>query len=145
MAAQYLREQVSSDDLDVGSLLMGFLDFYGNDFKPQTTGISVRHRMFFSRPRNQRFERGMPCTFDSLFVEDPLSEGNNVGRNAFRIVQVQRACSDAHRALVAALEWDMYSSSGTNEFPLLKCILQSEDVVMDFTHLSRLRQRGSRH
>jgi len=76
----------------------------------------------------------MPYTFDPLFVEDPLSEGNNVGRNAFRIFQVQRAFSDAHRALVAALEWDMHStgdSQDANEFPLLKCLLQSEDVVVD--------------
>jgi hypothetical protein len=80
------------------------------------------------------FDNGMPYTFDPLFVEDPLSEGNNVGRNAFRIVQVQRAFSDAHRALVAALEWDMHSAGelqDTNEFPLLKCLLQSEDVVYD--------------
>jgi hypothetical protein len=30
-----------------------------------------------------------PYTFDPLFIEDPLSAGNNVGRNAFRIFQVQ--------------------------------------------------------
>lgn len=80
------------------------------------------------------FDNGMPYTFDPLFVEDPLSVGNNVGRNAFRIIQVQRAFSDAHRALVAALEWDMHSAGelqDTNEFPLLKCLLQSEDVVFD--------------
>lgn len=74
----------------------------------------------------------MPYTFDPLFVEDPLSEGNNVGRNAFRIFQVQRAFSDAHRALFAALEWDILGESqDANEFPLLKCLLQSEDVVVD--------------
>jgi hypothetical protein len=76
----------------------------------------------------------MPYTFDPLFVEDPLAEGNNVGRNAFRIVQVQRCFSDAHRALSSALEWDMHSGGelqDANEFPLLKCLLQSEDVVFD--------------
>ena len=241
MAARYLQEQESV--ADVGSLLMGFLDFYGNhvstvesitihvfavknlliagivflaQFDPRTTAISVRHRTFFCRPRNQSrppvwagvvpvtaaptppalgnvaflrrnsfsdrksadftlanspgivprppssvfqptynanpdgaltvpyggnepqnsFDHGMPYTFDPLFVEDPLSgsEINNVGRNAFRIFQVQRAFSDAHRALVAALEWDMHStgeSQDANEFPLLKCLLQSEDVVLD--------------
>lgn len=79
-------------------------------------------------------DHGMPYTFDPLFVEDPLSSGNNVGRNAFRIVQVQRAFSDAHRALVAALEWDMHSTGeleDETEYALLKCLLQSEDVVFD--------------
>jgi hypothetical protein len=79
-------------------------------------------------------DHGMPYTFDPLFVEDPLSPGNNVGRNAFRIFQVQRAFSDAHRALVAALEWDMQSTGELqdgSEYPLLKCLLQTEDVVYD--------------
>lgn len=76
-----------------------------------------------------------PYTFDPLFVEDPLCMGNNVGRNAFRIFQVQRAFSDAHRALLASLEWDNYSVTDLNEnscdYPLLKCLLQSEDVFYD--------------
>ena len=92
----------------------------------------------------------IPYTFDPFWVEDPLSETNNVGRNAFRFLQVQRAFSDAHRALVAALEWDQPSTpSGTgaggadgdlaladetmfvHEYPLLKCLLRSEDVVFE--------------
>ena len=76
-----------------------------------------------------------PYTFDPLFVEDPLSMGNNVGRNAFRIFQVQRAFSDAHRALLASLEWDSYSAADLNDnscdYPLLKCLLESEDVFYD--------------
>ena len=57
------------------------------------------------RPNENSF--GRPFTFDPLFVEDPLYSGNNVGRNAFRIFSVQRAFSDAHRALVA---WNRDSS-----------------------------------
>ena len=30
----------------------------------------------------------VPFKFDPLFIEDPLSPGNNVGRNCFRIFQV---------------------------------------------------------
>lgn len=81
----------------------------------------------------------IPYTFDPLWVEDPLSDGNNVGRNAFRFLQVQRAFSDAHRALVAALEWDMHSAGelqDNNEYPLLKCLLHSEDVVVELPHQS---------
>jgi hypothetical protein len=77
---------------------------------------------------------GRPFTFDPIFVEDPLSSGNNVGRNAFRIFQVQRAFSDAHRALVASLEWDIHSgelNEGFDSYPLLKCLLQSEDTLYE--------------
>lgn len=35
--------------MDSGSLLLGFLDFYGNHFDPRTTGISVGRSRFFSR------------------------------------------------------------------------------------------------
>jgi DNA polymerase sigma len=80
-------------------------------------------------------EHRMSNTFDPLWVEDPLSEGNNVGRNAFRYLQVQRAFSDAHRALAASLEWDMASASDmiqeNADYPLLQCLLQSEDRVFD--------------
>ena len=92
-------------------------------------------------PDGSAQDHRIPYTFDPLWVEDPLSESNNVGRNAFRFLQVQRAFSDAHRALVAALEWDVQSScgelasdgvNGTAEYyPLLKSLLQSEDVVFD--------------
>ena len=78
------------------------------------------------------FEHNMPYTLDPLLVEDPLNESNNVGRNAFRIFSVLRAFSDAHRALMASLEWDMQSTAEfheDNEYPLLKCLLQNEDVV----------------
>jgi len=214
MVARYLQEQ--SSWLDCGSLLMGFLDFYGNCFDPRSTGISVGRRQYFTRPnyvpanrqvagqhmwpgvsvipspatavappdfyrrnsfsdkgntdglrgatagrspsplmRNPRFQNGtrfyshlpqpaehapmeavdhaMPFAFDPLFVDDPLSYGNNVGRNAFRIFQVQRAFSDAHRALVASLEWDIAEGDlhDGNDYPLLKCLLQSEDVLYE--------------
>ena len=48
MATRYLQEQPSSWN-DCGSVLMGFLDFYGNTFDPRSTGISVKRRQYFSR------------------------------------------------------------------------------------------------
>ena len=84
---------------------------------------------------------GRPYTFNPLFVEDPLSIGNNVGQNAFCIFQVQRAFSDAHRALVASLEWDIHSShdlnDGGGEYPLLNCLLQSDDVFYELVDDAR--------
>jgi hypothetical protein len=86
-------------------------------------------------PHDGSLDHRIPYTFDPLWVEDPLSETNNVGRNAFRFLQVQRAFSDAHRALVAALEWDMQSTGEllqeVHQYPLLKCLLLSEDVVFE--------------
>jgi len=98
----------------------------------ETPADQTAHR---PQPDQSQFDSGMPYTFDPLFVEDPLSAGNNVGRNAFRIFQVQRAFSDAHRALIAALEWDVHSHGeelqNDSGYTLLKCLLQSEDVFFD--------------
>jgi len=262
MLSRYLQEQAIGSWTDCGSLLMGFLDFYGNNFDARQTGISVRNRQYFSRPyysyQTQQFEQpiwnaphlspsasemaggdefpdlsrrhsfadsalrnasgvgggvsgvsstvsGMgvppalgsatsamkkspkmhaskkppriqtrrssshhslhadypldthaqkrsdqlvvpqqdvppsapisrPYTFDPLMMEDPLNPANNIGRNTFRIFQVLRAFSDAHRALVASLEWDMNSITevnGDNDYPLLKSLLHNEDVFFE--------------
>lgn len=85
--------------------------------------VSQRHSII-SSIRNQ----SQPFTFDPLFVEDPISHGNNVGRNSFRINQVQRTFSDAHRALVASLEWDMNSAEDFGRSHLLKCLIQGYDL-----------------
>ena len=89
----------------------------------------ITHRQFnFQNTQSQQFKSG---NLDPIWVEDPLNSGNNVGRNAFRIFQVQRAFSDAHRALVASLEWDINSEFGDDvDYPLLKCLLQNEDVFL---------------
>lgn len=153
MVTRYLQEQ-NLAWVDVGSLLMGFLDFYGNIFDPRIHGISVTNNgQYFLRPHHQQGESQHDATqrnelsrsksfhdknvsstaiipssfgFDPLYVEDPISLGNNVGRNSFRINQIQRALSDAHRALVASLEWDMNCGSEPQErYPLLKCLTNS--------------------
>lgn len=217
MVTRYLQEQPNLAWSDCGSLLMGFLDFYGNCFDPRSVGISVKKRKYFSRhvnhialaqqsssswaqqqsnqrlvPHDNALERrhsfnekrdhmfndsfmgsinshgsfskqgqklhhqqspgttpsishvrknkvpqqeqpaAKPYTFDPLFVEDPLKESNNIGRNAFRVFQVKRAFADAHRALVATLEWDMHDTPEDEkcQYPLLKCLLQNEDIVL---------------
>lgn len=85
-------------------------------------------------PNSEIDHSAMPYTLDPLLIVDPLNESNNVGRNAFRIFSVLRAFSDAHRALVASLEWDLHSTAefqDESEYPLLKCLLQNEDVVFN--------------
>ena len=43
-----------------------------------------------------------PHKFDPVFIEDPLCPSNNVGRNCFRVMQIRRAFSAAHLALLTA-------------------------------------------
>lgn len=145
MVTKYLQVSSYHGWTDAGVYLMGFLDFYGNHFDPRSQGISVKKNCYFSRRQSfqestssSNLSSGQPgllsynhrkatYTFDPLYVEDPISQGNNVGRNSFRINQVQRTFSDAHRALVASLEWDMNSAIDFDEgSQLLKCLIQRE-------------------
>jgi len=54
-----------------------------------------------------------PNHFDPLHVEDPCQPANNVGRNVFRIKQIQKAFADAAEAIV------------TRRAPPLQCLLPS--------------------
>jgi hypothetical protein len=120
----------SVDGVKGGSIRLSHQLVYPSSNSPYVTHLPANEVAL----DQNTMDHGMPYSFDPLFVEDPLSEANNVGRNAFRIFQVLRAFSDAHRALVAALEWDMQSAGDLqdlNEYPLLKCLLQSEDTVFD--------------
>lgn len=165
ITARFLQEQPPNRPLDIGALLLGVLDFFGNRFQPAVTGISVGRRCYFSRMdygstpssapfssvtaspspdtamaissvnamnkrhsynrRQFRTSPGIasnssfyPCKFDPLFIEDPLAQGeglinnstnnkcgydlsgNNVGRNCFRINQIQRLWSEVHSLLL---------------------------------------------
>lgn len=105
-----------------------------NSFGSKPHRYQHLHRQFSFQSTQQNMSQKQQFTakFDPMWVEDPLNPGNNVGRNAFRIFQVQRAFSDAHRALVASLEWDINSEFGDDgEYPLLKCLLQNEDVFYE--------------
>jgi hypothetical protein len=98
------------------------------------TAKNNHHRKPPTQPNNEIDHSAMPYTLDPLLIEDPLNESNNVGRNAFRIFSVLRAFSDAHRALLASLEWDLHSNvefQDDSEYPLLKFLLQNEDVVFN--------------
>lgn len=134
-ASQSLRRNSFSDKGSVDGVKGGSIRLSHQQVFPSPNSGYTNHPPPNDAALDQNtMDHGMPYSFDPVFVEDPLSEANNVGRNAFRIFQVLRAFSDAHRALVAALEWDMQSAGelkDLNEYPLLKCLLQSEDTVFD--------------
>jgi hypothetical protein len=103
-----------------------FLRFFGEQFDPRTTGVSLS-RGFFERKvsvnaaaardpgkrRSFRIEdlsqeassppagnlHEPPNHFDPLHIEDPLQPNNNVGRNVFRIRQIQKVFGEAAEAL----------------------------------------------
>ncbi|CAE8701075.1 unnamed protein product, partial [Polarella glacialis] len=115
----------------VGGALIGFLNFYGRRFEPKLYGVSVargaflhrKHPMSWPPEQAHLVEKGLLNTgksefsllprklemtgeeahrFDPLWVEDPLNPTNNVGRNCFRIRQIQRSLARAADAMAAS-------------------------------------------
>lgn len=156
-------EETHIDDL--GSLLLGFLKFFGEQFDVRQTGISVRRKCYFSRRDNQlqflqqhhqqhqasfnapwsdmidrrHSLQGMrngvagppvyfPFKFDPVFIEDPLEERNNVARNCFRIVQVQRCWTEAAASICNRLRQSATKSvdSDNDNAGVLEALIGSE-------------------
>lgn len=68
-----------------------------------------------------------PYKFDPLFIEDPLAFENNVGRNCFRVHQVQKLWSETHSELLQRIyAIERGSSTGC----LLDLLVGSETVQM---------------
>ncbi|XP_038971597.1 terminal nucleotidyltransferase 4B-like [Phoenix dactylifera] len=102
---------LSSYCLNLGSLLMDFLYFFGlvgesnvslniifcfddfrNVFDPRQMRISIQGSgVYMNR------ERGL--SIDPIHIDDPLCPANNVGRNCFRIHQCIKAFADAYSVL----------------------------------------------
>ena len=73
-----------------------------NNFRPNNILPTVTNRNN-SFADNTGFLSYVPYKFDPLFIEDPLNPGNNVGRNCFRVLQVQKSWNDVHRQMTQKL------------------------------------------
>lgn len=175
LCARFLQEQPVLTPMDIGGVLLGLLNFYGNHLQPAVTGVSVARRMYFSRndlgPTPHGLSNNTPNTssntslppiphnltvsgvasmnrrhsynhhhqfppfdspssfkpykFDPLFIEDPLAFENNVGRNCFRIHQVQKLWSETYTELtqrICAME------RGNSSICLLDVLVGTENM-----------------
>jgi DNA polymerase sigma len=114
ITTRFLQEMENSELNDTGAILLGILKFIGEDFDPRYTGISISRSCYFPRALGSSMEQQhggfnqaslgfIPFKFDPLFIEDPLTPGNNVGRNCFRVLQVLKTFSEAYDAIVSVL------------------------------------------
>ncbi|CAG9326751.1 unnamed protein product [Blepharisma stoltei] len=81
---------------DLGEVLLGFLDFFGNKFDPKRTGINVANgESFYSLPENN---------FEVIVTIDPINPENNTTRASYRIQEVLKLFSWAHSKLNELIE-----------------------------------------
>ncbi|KAG1360849.1 hypothetical protein COCNU_09G003120 [Cocos nucifera] len=111
---------LSSYCLNLGSLLMDFLYFFGNVFDPRQMRISIQGSgVYMNR------ERGL--SIDPIHIDDPLYPANNVGRNCFRVHQCIKAFADAYSVLENELSQfsGNCAPSSTGTFKILQKIVPS--------------------
>lgn len=76
-----------------GELLLGFLQFYGTEFNPKTTGISLTSQPYF-------YPRSQPA-FTLCETIDPLRADNNTTKGAYRVAEVQELFRRAYAFVLA--------------------------------------------
>ena len=88
---------------NLGSLLMDFLEFYGNDFNYYTTAISVRNDGYYfaKGERDKKDVFWQPSRPFSLAIENPLDPSMDVGAGAYRIQMIQRLFIHSFQTLLA--------------------------------------------
>ena len=96
------------NDLNLGMLLVAFLELYGFNLNYATTGISVRGEFggYLRKPAVVDGE------VNKLFIESPLDTSVDVGRNSFNMSFVRRAFAAAHTGVASAMrEWRAYTAA----------------------------------
>jgi len=160
----------------LAAALVGFLNFYGRRFDPQLYGVSVARAAFLKRkspttwPPEQAelVERGLlhPTSapagkeicgeeahrFDPLWVEDPVNPTNNVGRNCFRIRQIQRslaraadvvAANEAGATLRAILRVETYGAGDGQEAEAEALSMRAKHDLQEDLYLSLVEHGGN--
>jgi len=88
-----LLQDSGTATLPLGRLLVGFLHYFGTAFDAQRQIVSIRV--------HDATREGDGRSVDPLIIEDPFDATKNVGRNCFRIAQVQSAFREAFEKLLA--------------------------------------------
>ncbi|XP_078066993.1 terminal nucleotidyltransferase 4B [Mustelus asterias] len=107
MAVSFLqlhpREDVCSCDANIGVLLIEFFELYGRHFNYLKTGIRISDGG--SYVAKDELQKSMPDGYrpSMLYIEDPLQQGNDVGRSSYGAMQVKHAFDYAYVVLSHAV------------------------------------------
>jgi hypothetical protein len=102
--AQAAEERVGGAEasgLNLGVLLLTFLELYGANINYNTTGITLRGKGgYFSKSSRGWYNAERPTL---LSIENPVEPAADVGRNSWAVQRVRRACMYAHTSLARAV------------------------------------------
>ena len=126
----------SNEDLNLGELLLGFLELYGRKFDYETTGISVLDggkRL----PRNE-LHCGIYNGITPLFcIQDPFKLWKNSGRSVDRGSDVKQAFNDAFAILSLAMSSVKNDTNDCSGSSILSHIFHATDNFISYRNWVR--------
>ncbi|CAI7611092.1 unnamed protein product [Penicillium pancosmium] len=90
LVASLLQHMPRREELNLGKILLNFLDYYGNIFRYEEMGIRMNPPMFFNKQFGNR---------DRLTIEDPNNPDNDISGGTKEIALVFRTFSQAFTIL----------------------------------------------
>lgn len=79
------------DNMDLGKLLIDFLELYGTTFNFEDVGISIRRGGRYFLKEDRGWDSWEERSRFRLCVENPQDKSVDIGRSAYNIKRVQRA------------------------------------------------------
>lgn len=91
------------DDLNLGMLLIGFLELYARHFNYLRTGIRVKDNGSYVPKEEIQKDMSDGHQPSMLCIEDPLQPGNDIGRSSYGAMRVRHAFDYAYSTLFRVL------------------------------------------
>ena len=131
--------------VDLGTMLIEFLEFYGRTLDTKNVGISVRGQGSLYRKVDRGFLGRRPGRAELLSMENPESPSVDIGANSYAYRRVARAISNSYEMLTAKLSSNLMSRpSETQQQSLLSLIIDVEAARSSAKQLSKPVKDGRR-
>lgn len=132
-----LHARLSEENTNLGVLLMEFLDLYGRKFNYMKTGISIKNGGRYLPKEDLQREMVDGHRPSLLCIEDPLTQGNDIGRSSYGALQVQQAFAYAYISLSPAVSPIENSTNDCTKNSILGRIVRVTDDVVDYRNWVR--------
>ncbi|KAL7025538.1 hypothetical protein ACKWTF_013521 [Chironomus riparius] len=119
--------------VNLGLLLLEFLELYGRKFNYLTTGISIKNGGRYVGKDVLQKEMKADLLYPSILcIEDPLTPGNDVGKASHGALQVREAFEHAYITLCQAVAPNNTQLNDCNKQSILGRIIRISDEVIGF-------------
>ncbi|XP_066290001.1 terminal nucleotidyltransferase 4B-like isoform X2 [Branchiostoma lanceolatum] len=123
------RYDATSPSANLGVLLIEFFELYGRNFNYLQTGIRIKDGGAYITKEEVNMDNGYRPSM--LCIEDPLNQGNDIGRSSYGAMQVKAAFDYAYITLSRAVSSNkQYYAS--NNFSILGRIVKVTEEVVEY-------------